>query len=83
MIIKFPSVCIHVSCCVAVAKVLPQVVPSVTPNDARKLFHEPREHGMAVVIVTVKVCLLFGIFTLFYKFVLYFVFLLLITSMSW
>lgn len=39
-----------------VAKVLPQVVPSVTPDDARKLFHESREHGMAIVIVTVKVC---------------------------
>ncbi|KDO53039.1 hypothetical protein CISIN_1g034596mg [Citrus sinensis] len=37
-----------------VAKVLPQVVPSVTPDDARKLFHESREHGMAIVIVTVK-----------------------------
>ncbi|KAB2062303.1 hypothetical protein ES319_A10G144600v1 [Gossypium barbadense] len=37
-----------------VAKVLPQVVPSVTPNDARKLFHVSREHGLAVVIVTVK-----------------------------
>lgn len=37
-----------------VAKVLPQVVPSVTSDDARKLFHESREHGMAIVIVTVK-----------------------------
>ncbi|KAH9771442.1 ClpS domain-containing protein [Citrus sinensis] len=37
-----------------VAKVLPQVVPSITPDDARKLFHESREHGMAIVIVTVK-----------------------------
>lgn len=37
-----------------VAKVLPLVVPSVTPDDARKLFHESREHGMAIVIVTVK-----------------------------
>ncbi|XWS13283.1 hypothetical protein CRYUN_Cryun36dG0024200 [Craigia yunnanensis] len=37
-----------------VAKVLPQVVPSVTPNDARKLFHVSRENGVAVVIVTVK-----------------------------
>ncbi|KAL3578256.1 hypothetical protein D5086_019760 [Populus alba] len=34
-----------------VAKVLPQAVPSVTPDDARKLFHESR---VAVVIVTVK-----------------------------
>lgn len=37
-----------------VAKVLPQVVPSVTSDDARKLFHESRENGMAIVIVTVK-----------------------------
>lgn len=37
-----------------VAKVLPQAVPSVTPDDARKLFHESRENGVAVVIVTVK-----------------------------
>ncbi|KAE8688381.1 putative gluconokinase-like [Hibiscus syriacus] len=37
-----------------VAKVLPQVVPSVTPDDARKLFHESRENGVAIVIVTVK-----------------------------
>lgn len=37
-----------------VAKVLPQAVPSVTPDGARKLFHESREHGTAVVIVTVK-----------------------------
>ncbi|KAB5537958.1 hypothetical protein DKX38_015491 [Salix brachista] len=36
------------------AKVLPQAVPSVTPDDARKLFHESRENGVAVVIVTVK-----------------------------
>ncbi|XWS35247.1 hypothetical protein CRYUN_Cryun21dG0109500 [Craigia yunnanensis] len=37
-----------------VAKVLPQVVPSVTPDDARKLFHVSRENGVAVVIVAVK-----------------------------
>ncbi|XP_061987296.1 ATP-dependent Clp protease adapter protein CLPS2, chloroplastic-like [Populus nigra] len=37
-----------------VAKVLPRAVPSVTPEDARKLFHESRENGVAVVIVTVK-----------------------------
>ncbi|CAK7326934.1 unnamed protein product [Dovyalis caffra] len=37
-----------------VAKVLPQVVPSVTPDVARKLFHESRENGLAVVIVAVK-----------------------------
>ncbi|XWS13277.1 hypothetical protein CRYUN_Cryun36dG0023600 [Craigia yunnanensis] len=32
----------------------PQVVPSVTPEDARKLFHVSRENGVVVVIVTVK-----------------------------
>uniref|UniRef100_A0A2P2JB41 Uncharacterized protein LOC105123660 isoform X1 n=1 Tax=Rhizophora mucronata TaxID=61149 RepID=A0A2P2JB41_RHIMU len=37
-----------------VTKVIPQVVPSVTPNDARRLFHESQENGFAVVIVTVK-----------------------------
>ncbi|KAF9677532.1 hypothetical protein SADUNF_Sadunf08G0117400 [Salix dunnii] len=37
-----------------VAKVLPRAVPSVTPDDARKLFHTSRENGVAVVIVTVK-----------------------------
>ncbi|KAK6266149.1 hypothetical protein QUC31_016986 [Theobroma cacao] len=37
-----------------VAKVLPQIVPSVTPDGARKLFHVSRENGVAVVIVTVK-----------------------------
>ncbi|XP_021898233.1 ATP-dependent Clp protease adapter protein CLPS1, chloroplastic-like [Carica papaya] len=37
-----------------VAKILPQVIPSVTPNDARRLFNESRENGVAVVIVTVK-----------------------------
>ncbi|KAJ7954496.1 ATP-dependent Clp protease adapter protein ClpS [Quillaja saponaria] len=37
-----------------VAKVLPQVVPSVTPDDARRLFNESREKGVAIVIVTVK-----------------------------
>ncbi|XXG87283.1 hypothetical protein AAC387_Pa11g2004 [Persea americana] len=37
-----------------VAKVLPRVVPSVTPNDARILFHKSREAGVVVVIVTVK-----------------------------
>lgn len=34
---------------------LPQVVPSVTPDAARGLFHKSREDGVAVVIVTVKV----------------------------
>ncbi|KAM7270077.1 hypothetical protein ACFE04_029291 [Oxalis oulophora] len=37
-----------------VAKVLPQVVPSVTPDAARELFHKSRENGTAVVIVAVK-----------------------------
>lgn len=37
-----------------VAKVLPQVVPSITPDGARDLFHKSRENGVAVVIVTVK-----------------------------
>lgn len=41
--------------CFAVAKVLPQVVPSITPDGARDLFHKSRENGVAVVIVTVKV----------------------------
>lgn len=34
---------------------LPQVVPSVTSDLARELFHESREMGVALVIVTVKV----------------------------
>ncbi|KAH9614757.1 hypothetical protein KSS87_023176 [Heliosperma pusillum] len=38
-----------------VAKVLPQVVPSITPDDARRLFDVSRKDGIAVVIVTVKV----------------------------
>ncbi|KAL4570030.1 hypothetical protein LXL04_025679 [Taraxacum kok-saghyz] len=37
-----------------VAKALPQAVPGVTPDDARKLFHLSRESGLAVVLVTVK-----------------------------
>ncbi|KAK9676496.1 hypothetical protein RND81_11G080900 [Saponaria officinalis] len=37
-----------------VAKALPQVVPSVTPDEARKLFIVSRKDGLAVVIVTVK-----------------------------
>lgn len=48
-------VCVCV-CCFAVAKVLPQVVPSITPDGARDVFHKSRENGVAVVIVTVKVC---------------------------
>lgn len=45
-------------CSFAVAKVLPQVVPSITPDGARDVFHKSRENGVAVVIVTVKVCCL-------------------------
>ncbi|KAM0027132.1 putative adaptor protein ClpS, core [Helianthus debilis subsp. tardiflorus] len=37
-----------------VVKALPQAVPSVTPDDARKLFNVSRENGLAVVLVTVK-----------------------------
>ncbi|XP_074563495.1 ATP-dependent Clp protease adapter protein CLPS2, chloroplastic-like [Curcuma longa] len=37
-----------------VENVLPQVVPSVTSDLARVLFHESREIGVALVIVTVK-----------------------------
>uniref|UniRef100_A0A1D1Y6I4 ATP-dependent Clp protease adapter protein ClpS n=1 Tax=Anthurium amnicola TaxID=1678845 RepID=A0A1D1Y6I4_9ARAE len=37
-----------------VEKALPQVVPSITANDARNLFHESHQKGFAVVIVTVK-----------------------------
>ncbi|KAL6853729.1 hypothetical protein ACP4OV_019758 [Aristida adscensionis] len=37
-----------------VEKALPQVVPSVTPDAARQLFHESRRKGVAVVIVAVK-----------------------------
>ncbi|XP_078180304.1 ATP-dependent Clp protease adapter protein CLPS2, chloroplastic-like [Carex rostrata] len=37
-----------------VEKALPQVIPSVTPDKARTLFHESRQRGVAVVIVTVK-----------------------------
>lgn len=40
---------------IAVEKVLPQVIPSVTPDKARTLFLESRQRGVAVVIVTVKV----------------------------
>ncbi|KAF8398751.1 hypothetical protein HHK36_014609 [Tetracentron sinense] len=40
-----------------VAKVLPIAVPSVTSDDARRLFHKSRENGLAVVIVAVKVLL--------------------------
>lgn len=37
-----------------VENVLPKAVPSVTPDDARRLFQASRENGVAVVIVTVK-----------------------------
>ncbi|KAK9076277.1 hypothetical protein SSX86_004610 [Deinandra increscens subsp. villosa] len=37
-----------------VVKALPQAVPAVTPDDARKLFNLSRENGLAVVLVTVK-----------------------------
>lgn len=47
--------CLISVCSLVVAKILPQVIPSVTPNDARRLFNESRENGVAVVIVTVKV----------------------------
>lgn len=38
-----------------VEKALPKVVPSLTVIEARKLFHESRENGVAIVIITVKV----------------------------
>ncbi|MQL90710.1 hypothetical protein Taro_023316, partial [Colocasia esculenta] len=38
----------------AVEKALPQVVPSITLGKARNLFHESRQNGVTVVIVTVK-----------------------------
>jgi hypothetical protein len=38
-----------------VAAVLPKVVPSVTPEEARKCFHESRQTGAGLVTVTVKV----------------------------
>ncbi|KAL9256468.1 ATP-dependent Clp protease adapter protein CLPS2, chloroplastic-like protein [Drosera capensis] len=37
-----------------VAKVLPRAVPSVSPDEAKRIFHESREKGAAVVIVAVK-----------------------------
>ncbi|KAK1408754.1 hypothetical protein QVD17_40780 [Tagetes erecta] len=37
-----------------VVKALPQAVPAVTPDDARKFFNLSRENGLAVVLVTVK-----------------------------
>ncbi|KAK1273347.1 hypothetical protein QJS04_geneDACA019139 [Acorus gramineus] len=37
-----------------VENALPKVVPSITTTDARRLFHESRQIGVAVVIVTVK-----------------------------
>lgn len=38
-----------------VEKALPQVVPSITAEAARELFHKSRQKGAALVIVTVKV----------------------------
>jgi hypothetical protein len=38
-----------------VEKALPQVVPSITAEAARQLFHESRLRGVATVIVAVKV----------------------------
>ncbi|TVU36720.1 hypothetical protein EJB05_18665, partial [Eragrostis curvula] len=43
-----------VPCARAVEKTLPQVVPSITAEAARQLFHESRLKGVAVVIVAVK-----------------------------
>uniref|UniRef100_A0A453FV70 Adaptor protein ClpS core domain-containing protein n=1 Tax=Aegilops tauschii subsp. strangulata TaxID=200361 RepID=A0A453FV70_AEGTS len=40
--------------CCAVETALPQVVPSVTAEAARQLFHESRQKGAALVIVAVK-----------------------------
>eukprot|EP00249_Psilotum_nudum_P008788 c21508_g1_i1 orf=124-723(+) len=37
-----------------VAAVLPKVVPSVTPDEARRCFHDSRETGAGLVTVTVK-----------------------------
>ncbi|KAI3728490.1 hypothetical protein L6452_17127 [Arctium lappa] len=37
-----------------VVKALPQAVPAVTADDARRLFQASRENGVAVVVVTVK-----------------------------
>lgn len=37
-----------------VAAVLPKVVPSVTPDEARRCFHESRQTGAGLVTVTVK-----------------------------
>lgn len=37
-----------------VAAVLPKVVPSVTPEEARRCFHESRQTGAGLVTVTVK-----------------------------
>lgn len=48
----------------AVERALPRVVPSITTDVARKLFHESREKGVAVVIVTVKVYTIVALFSL-------------------
>lgn len=47
----------------AVEKALPQVVPSVTAEGARQLFHASRQKGAALVIVAVKVYKFHSLFT--------------------
>ncbi|KAG0502118.1 hypothetical protein HPP92_002190 [Vanilla planifolia] len=37
-----------------VANALPQIVPSITPDDARTLFHESRNKGASIVTVALK-----------------------------
>lgn len=37
-----------------VAKVIPRVVPSVTPDEARKCFYESREFGFGLVTIAVR-----------------------------
>ncbi|GKA47327.1 ATP-dependent Clp protease adapter protein ClpS1, chloroplastic-like protein [Tanacetum coccineum] len=41
-----------------VVKALPRAVPTVTLDDASKLFHVSGENGLVVVLVTVKACFL-------------------------
>ena len=52
-VFPYHRVCLCVCCSVETA--LPQVVPSVTAEAARQLFHESRQKGAAMVIVAVKV----------------------------
>lgn len=42
----------------AVAKVIPRVVPSVTPDEARKCFHDSREFGFGLVTIAVRVIII-------------------------